>query len=105
PTTRHLQSLYLLQAGAGLPCDGPALGTDTLSGRVFSFDPFALYGRLLTNPNVLVVGEVGKGKSTLAKLLCWTQVALCGRSVAVLDPKGEYAALAALIGLTVVRLV
>lgn len=104
-TTRHLQSLYLLQAGAGLPCDGPALGTDALSGRVFSFDPFALYGQLLTNPNVLVLGEVGKGKSTLAKLLCWSQVMLCGRSAAVLDPKGEYAPLAELIGIPVIRLV
>lgn len=104
-TTRHLQSLYLPQAGEGLACHGPVLGTDAISGRAFSFDPFALYPRLLTNPNVLVLGEVGKGKSTLAKLLCWSQAALCRRALAVLDPKGEYGALADILGLSVVRLV
>lgn len=103
-TTRHLQSLYLCSAGEGIACDGPVLGTDAISGRVFSFDPFALYPHLLTNPNVLVLGEVGKGKSTVAKLLCWSQSALCGRSVAILDPKGEYRALAEILGLPVLRL-
>ena len=103
-TTRHLQSLYLLGAGEGIACDGPVLGTDAISGRVFSFDPFALYPHLLTNPNVLVLGEVGKGKSTVAKLLCWSQSALCGRSVAILDPKGEYRVLAEILGLPVLAL-
>jgi type IV secretory pathway VirB4 component len=103
-TTRHLQSLYLCSAGEGVACHGPVLGTDAVSGRVFSFDPFALYPKLLTNPNVLVLGEVGKGKSTIAKLLCWSQSTLCGRSVAVLDPKGEYGALADLLGIPVLAL-
>jgi len=103
-TTRHLASCYLFQADP--PIDvGPVLGLDARSGGTFSFDPFAAYAAgLITNPNLLVLGEVGSGKSTIAKLLCWTERALLGRSVAILDPKGEYGPLARLLGLPTVRL-
>jgi type IV secretory pathway VirB4 component len=103
-TTRNLCSLYLAQTGAGVPGDGPLLGRDLVSGRMFSFDPFELYPAVLTNPNVLVVGQVGAGKSTLAKLFCFRQATVCGRSVAILDPKGEYGALAHVLELARVEL-
>jgi type IV secretory pathway VirB4 component len=103
-TTRNLASCYLLQADRPLD-DGPVLGLDARSGGLFCFDPFAAYAAgLITNPNLLVLGEVGSGKSTVAKLICWTQRALLGRSVAILDPKGEYLPLAQLLGLPTVRL-
>ena len=103
-TTRHLASCYLFQADPLLDA-GPVLGLDVRSGGVFCFDPFAAYAAgWITNPNLLVLGEVGSGKSTVAKLLCWTQRALLGRSVAILDPKGEYGPLAKLLGLPTIRL-
>lgn len=103
-TTRHLSSLYLFQADPAVDA-GPLLGTDARSGSLFCFEPFAAYAAgLITNPNLLVLGEVGSGKSSLAKLICWNEQALLGRFVAVLDPKGEYGPLAALLGLTSVRL-
>ena len=78
-TTRHAPSFYPFQAEAPLPQVGPAMGIDLLSGGAFSFDPFALYAeRIITNPNLLVLGPLGTGKSTLAKLLCWGLSALCG---------------------------
>ncbi len=84
-TTRHLASCYLFQADPPIEV-GPILGLDARSGGTFSFDPFAAYAAgLITNPNLLVLGEVGSGKSTIAKLLCWTERALVGRSVASLD--------------------
>jgi type IV secretory pathway VirB4 component len=103
-TTRHLASCYLFQADP--PIDvGPVLGTDARSGGTFSFDPFAAYAAgLITNPNLLILGEVGSGKSTVAKLLCWMERALLGRSVAILDPKGEYGTLAKLLGLPTICL-
>src|SRR5205807_7626113 len=86
-TTRHLSSAYLLQAEVALPCPGPVVGLDALSGQPFSFDPFALYAEgVITNPNLLVLGQLGTGKSTLAKLLCWGLSALCGHGLAVLHP-------------------
>jgi hypothetical protein len=43
---------------------------------------------MLTNPNMLVIGQGGHGKSSLVKsLLVPTSF---GRRTAVLDPKGEY---------------
>jgi len=103
-TTRHLASCYLFQAGRRFET-GPVLGLDARSGSVFCFEPFSAYAAgLITNPNLLVLGEVGSGKSTVAKLLCWAECALLGRSVAILDPKGEYGPLADLLGLEHVRL-
>ncbi len=103
-TTRHLASLYLLQADRHFD-GGPLLGLDVRSGATFCFEPFTAYASgLITNPNLLVLGEVGSGKSTVAKLLSWAEQALLGRSVAILDPKGEYGALARLLGLPSLRL-
>jgi len=103
-TTRHLASLYLLQADRHFD-GGPLLGLEVRSGATFCFEPFAAYAAgLITNPNLLVLGEVGSGKSTVAKLLSWAEHALLGRSVAILDPKGEYGALARLLGLPSLRL-
>ena len=46
---------------------------------------------LLTNPNLMVLGQVGRGKSTFVKTFIWRQVAF-GRQVWIVDPKGEYGA-------------
>ena len=57
----------------------------------------------LTNPNLIVMGQVGRGKSTLVKALVWRQVAW-GRQAWIVDPKGEYGALARACGATPLRL-
>jgi type IV secretory pathway VirB4 component len=77
----------------------------TAGGEPFAYDPFATYaeGRV-TNPNVLVVGEPGVGKSALLKCLVSRSSSLLGRWIAITDPKGEYSDLAAHLGLTVIKL-
>jgi type IV secretory pathway VirB4 component len=73
----------------------------------FHFDPFELYAAgVLTNPNCLVIGEVGSGKSALVKAFLRREIAVYGhrRWLAVLDPKGEYLPFARAHGLAVVRL-
>jgi hypothetical protein len=104
-TTRHSASLYPWQLGSTLPADGPVLGLDLLAGRtVFHYDPWVLYNRrLLTSPNMVVLGQLGKGKSSLVKTHLHRQL-LHGRQVYVLDPKGEYAPLARLHNLPLLRL-
>ena len=104
-TTRHSCSLYPWQVGSPLPPQGPIIGLDLLAGRtVFHYDPWALYARrLLTSPNMVVLGQLGKGKSSLVKTHLHRQ-ALTGRQVFVLDPKGEYAPLARLHNLPLLRL-
>ena len=87
----------------GLGADGALIGRDLLGGS-FCFDPWALYRRgILTNPNLLVVGQVGRGKSTFVKTLVWRQVAF-GRQAWVVDPKGEYGPLARACGYEPVKI-
>ena len=76
----------------------------TCSDRRFRYDPFALYrSGLLTNPNMVVVGQIGRGKSAFVKTYLWRQ-AVFGRRAWVVDPKGEYGALAAAWGVKPVAL-
>ncbi|HUY21664.1 MAG TPA: hypothetical protein VMV22_04930 [Acidimicrobiales bacterium] len=92
-TTRHLGAAYPFVSEPGLGADGVLVGRDLLGGA-FAYDPFALYRRgVLTNPNMVVVGQIGRGKSAFVKTYLWRQAAF-GRRAWVVDPKGEYGALA-----------
>ena len=49
---------------------GCYVGQDAFSGGPFCFDPWTWYAAgALTNPNVLLAGVIGQGKSALAKSL------------------------------------
>ncbi len=62
-TTRHLGAAYPLVAEAGLGHEGVFVGRDVLGGS-FVYDPFALYRHgVVTNPNMVVIGQIGRGKS------------------------------------------
>jgi hypothetical protein len=88
-TTRHLCAAYPLVAEAGLGHEGVLIGRDVLGGS-FVYDPFALYrSGVVTNPNMVVIGQIGRGKSSFVKSYLWRQ-AVFGRSAWVIDPKGEY---------------
>ena len=105
-TTAHLCSAYPFVAEDGLGTNGVYLGTNILTGGGgFAYDPFEAYlSGLVTNPNVLIAGEPGTGKSAMAKCLIYRAAGVFGRWVAVADPKGEYLPLADALGLDVVRL-
>jgi hypothetical protein len=52
--------------------------------------PFELYrAGVLTNPNMVVFGQIGRGKSAFVKTYLWRQ-AVFGRRAWIVDPKGEY---------------
>ncbi len=105
-TTAHLCSAYPFAAEAGCGSAGVYLGTDLLTGgSPFTFDPFEAYrDGLVTNPNVLIAGEPGMGKSAAAKCFIHRACGVLGRWVAVADPKGEYRGLADALGLSVLSL-
>ena len=54
-------------------------------------------GGMLPGPNMLVLGQIGRGKSAFVKTYLYRQ-AVFGRQAWVLDPKGEYAPLARALG-------
>jgi hypothetical protein len=105
-TTAHVCSAYPFLAEPGLGARGVYIGTNVLTGGGgFAYDPFTAYGDgILTNPNVIVAGDVGMGKSTAVKCFVHRSVAMFGRWVAIADPKGEYLPLAETLGLTVLEL-
>lgn len=84
---------------------GVPVGVDLVSGGPFCFDPWTQYADgTLTNPNMLLAGVIGQGKSALAKSLALRSIA-AGRTVYVPgDPKGEWAVVAEAVGGTVLRL-
>jgi len=102
-TTRNLGAAYPLVAEPGLGHRGVLIGHDLLGGS-FVYDPFELYAQgLISNPNMIVFGQIGRGKSAFVKTYLWRQ-AVFGRRAWVVDPKGEYGALAAAWGVRPVAL-
>ena len=80
------------------------VGRDS-SGGAFCFDPWVLYGEgLLDDPNVIVLGKLGQGKSALVKTLLWRML-LFGRRAFVLDVKREYGPLCEAVGVQPISLV
>jgi type IV secretory pathway VirB4 component len=87
------------------PQRGVPIGVDAISGAPFAFDPWTLYSDgWLTNPNVLLAGVIGQGKSALAKTIALRSVAAGRRVFVAGDPKGEWAPVATAVGGQVVRL-
>jgi hypothetical protein len=102
-TTAQLGALYPFVASRALPTGGVVVGRD-LYGGVFAHDPFELYASgAVTNPNMIVLGQIGRGKSAFIKTYLFRQAAF-GRRVVVLDPKGEYGPLARALGSEPIRL-
>jgi type IV secretory pathway VirB4 component len=102
-TTRHAQAVYPFVAGGGLGGLGVFVGRDS-SGGAFCYDPWVLYGDgTLDDPNAIVLGKLGQGKSALVKTLLWRML-LFGRRAFVLDVKREYGPLCQAVGVTPVSL-
>lgn len=98
-TTDVVAGAYPFLAEAGLGSHGVYIGQDAWSGGGFCFDPWVLYADgVLTNPNCLLAGVVGRGKSFLAKSLATRSIAFGRRVYVPGDPKGEWRAVADAVG-------
>ena len=98
-TSEVLAGAYPFLAEAGLGSEGTFIGQDAWSGGGFCFDPWVLYRKgVITNPNCLLAGVVGKGKSCLAKSLATRSIAFGRRVYVPGDPKGEWTVVAKAVG-------
>lgn len=89
-TSKDLVALKLPAHDAGTGLEGRTLG-HAQRGLSFVFDPFDAYNAgLVSNPNMIVAGSIGAGKSTVVKMIL-DRALERGRRVVVIDPKGEYA--------------
>jgi type IV secretory pathway VirB4 component len=103
-TTRHAQAVYPFMAAGGLGGRGVFIGRDA-GGGAFCYDPWVLYGEgALDDPNAIVLGKLGQGKSALVKTLLWRML-LFGRRAFVLDVKREYGPLCRAVGVRPISLV
>ena len=103
-TTRHAQAIYPFVNADGLGGRGVFVGRDS-TGGAFCFDPWVLYAdAVLDDPNAIVLGKLGQGKSSLVKTLLWRMM-LFGRRAFVLDVKREYGPLCRAVGVRPISLV
>ena len=103
-TTRHAQAIYPFLNAGGLGGRGVYIGRDS-GGGAFCYDPWLLYADgALDDPNAIVLGKLGQGKSALVKTLLWRML-LFGRRAFVLDIKREYGPLCDAVGVRPISLV
>jgi type IV secretory pathway VirB4 component len=107
-TTANLGAAFPFMAQGSLGSRGVYVGQDLYGAGAFVYDPWELYPRHLTSTGMMVLGQVGKGKSGFCKTYVWRQLAF-GRHAVILDPKeqggeGEYSRLAEAAGLAPIRL-
>lgn len=92
PTTTHTAATaYPFVAGPSLGAAGTYIGPDLHGGGAFCFDPWELYaGGIISGMSMLLFGQVGTGKSSLAKSFGVRQVQM-GRKLSIAsDKKGEW---------------
>jgi hypothetical protein len=101
-TTATASGAYPFLAEGGLGADGIFIGRDVHAEGAFCYDPFTLYssGRVegFTNPNAVLAGIIGMGKSALAKSLATRSIAHGYRVYVPCDPKGEWTPVARALG-------
>jgi hypothetical protein len=98
-TSDVVAGAYPFLAEGGLGCQGVLIGQDAWSGAGFVYDPWVLYSSgVLTNPNCLLAGVVGRGKSTLAKAIATRSIAFGRKCYVPGDPKGEWSIVAKSVG-------
>jgi hypothetical protein len=100
-TSEQVGGVWPLIAADTLAPTGALIGIDWLSGGAFYADPigWTLTGAAgVTNPNVMVFGAPGQGKSGTVKLFCLRMMAFGYRTLVLGDVKDEYEPLCRLLG-------
>jgi hypothetical protein len=104
-STAQVQGLYPWLHGGSLPAAGAYIGVDCLTGGSFCCHPLAwLEAGAVSNPNVVVTGVPGAGKSATMKALALRLMPYGVRCFVAGDLKNEYAPLARALGTQPVEL-
>ncbi len=92
-TTAHLGAIFPFFSENHTLANRVVIGSN-LFGGTFCFDPFEIYANgVISNPNMVVFGQIGMGKSSFVKTYILRQ-SIFGRKAWIIDPKGEYSQLA-----------
>lgn len=103
--TSEIGGLFPLLASGSLPAVGARMGYDTLSGGAFHVHPveWVLRG-IATNPNMVIFGEPGRGKSSTVVAFLLRMMMFGVRTLISGDVKGEYTPLLRALGVTPIQL-
>ncbi|MFF0494586.1 ATP/GTP-binding protein [Nocardia sp. NPDC004068] len=98
-TTRQAEAWNLATNRRRTRQEGVLAGLNTMSQELEIVDAFTAYGTDTSGINVVVIGDIGRGKSSWIKTVCVLRQLLAGRQVVVLDRKpqsgsGEYTPIA-----------
>ncbi|OLR92751.1 ATP-binding protein [Actinokineospora bangkokensis] len=103
--TSEIGGLFPLISAAGTPAIGARIGYDTLSGGAFYAHPIEWVLRgLATNPNMVVFGEPGRGKSSTVVAFLLRMMLFGVKTLISGDVKGEYTPLLRGLGITPITL-
>lgn len=100
-TSEQTPVVWPLIAANGLPPTGAQIGVDLLSGGAFYCDPigWVVDDQIpVTNPNIVVFGKPGRGKSATVKAFCLRMLAYGYRVLVLGDTKDEYEPLCRSLG-------
>ncbi len=104
-STGQFSGLYPWLYGQSMPPVGVYIGVDCLTGGAFSCHPIEwLHSGLITNPNMLITGVPGAGKSAAIKSLAMRLMAYGVKTFVLGDIKNEYAPLSRALGVEPVEL-
>lgn len=103
--THEIGGLFPLLAADGVPAVGARIGYDTLSGGAFYCHPVEWVMRgLATNPNLVIFGEPGRGKSSTVVAFLLRMMLFGIRTLISGDVKGEYSPLVTALDSTPITL-
>jgi hypothetical protein len=103
--TSEIGGLFPLLAANGVPAVGARMGYDTLSGGAFYCHPVEwLLRGLATNPNMVLFGEPGRGKSSTVVAFVLRMMLFGIKTLISGDVKGEYTPLLRELGMTPIAL-
>ncbi|WP_153345358.1 ATP/GTP-binding protein [Nocardia aurantia] len=107
-TTRQAEAWNLATNRRRTRTDGVLAGLNTISQEAEIVDAFASYGAETSGINIVVIGDIGRGKSSWIKTVCVLRQLVAGRQVVVLDKKpqagvGEYTSIATSLGAQSIR--
>jgi len=98
-STAEIGGIYPLLGGDPLPPTGAALGVATSTGSGFCVDPIGwVLAEIVSNPNIVLFGKPGTGKSTTVKAILFRLMHFGVRTLIAGDVKDEYERLCAAVG-------
>ncbi|WP_226360889.1 ATP-binding protein [Pseudonocardia sp. ICBG1142] len=104
-TTDQIGGLFPLLAAHGVPAVGARLGYDVSTGGSFyAHPPEWVLRKIVTNPNMMIFGKPGRGKSSTVCAFCLRMMPFGFKTLISGDRKGEYTPVLRALGIEPIAL-